>query len=380
MTLPGRMLISALFAGAVGACATQGLDSSAADGAQRTAPPLLATAASARPSEPLKVRSGAPQRYTVVPGDTLWDIAGRFLDQPWRWPEIWHVNPQIANPHRIYPGNVIELYYEGSQPRLRVATTRSGTRVGGTIKLSPQIREEALHEAVPTIQRDLISPFLRQAVVLDSNDWQQAPYLLAGPDPRVTFGARDVVYVRGIEPPAARFWHVYRPAGEYRHPETGESLGFYGLDVGEAELEADGDPATLRLLSTRREALAGDRLLPTARDTDDSVFYFTPKPVAPGVHGYILDVFDGISLIGQYHSVVLSIGKRDGVEVGSVLGGYQAGRVVRDERAPGGGDDVTLPDQKAGILMVYKTFDRVSYALVMSATRDMHVRDRVGAP
>ncbi|TCO81457.1 LysM domain-containing protein [Plasticicumulans lactativorans] len=349
--------------------------------------------AAAAADQPVALRPGHPTQYTVVPGDTLWGIAGRFLAQPWRWPEIWRQNPQIRNPHRIYPGDVIEVFYERGQPRLRVA---AGQR--GVVRLTPQIRAESL-EALPTVPRDVIQPFLRSAPVLATNTWDDVPYLIASQDGRVTLGAGDRVYARNLDG-GQRVYRVFRPSGRYVDPDTGEVLGYYAIDVADAELVRPGDPATLLLTHSRREAYPGDRLLATS--DDDDLYRFTPHPVAAGFSGRIIGVMDSVSRIGQYATVVLNVGSCQGLAPGHVLGAYQRGALMHDRFAkvapqsvafvPTGGDAmvadplpaalpmVRLPDEEAAVVMVYRVFDRVSYALVMSATRPLSVGDTVGAP
>ena len=368
MIFPGRMLPIVLVAGALAAaCAQPPAPPAGNVPGARGEPPLQAPLHAA----PVKLRADAPKLYTVKPGDTLWDIAGRYLDQPWRWPEIWRANPQVRNPHLIYPGNVLELYYdEAGRPSVRVQPGR-----GGTVRLSPQIRVEALNDAVPTVPRDAIAGFLHQAVVTEGNDWNAMPYLLAGPDEHFTFMPGDIAYARGLDT-TRRVWRIVRPSGEYVDPVTGASLGFYAVDVGDAELLEAGDPATLRVLATRRESRPGDRLV--AAEPEETRFYFTPKPVPAGTEGRIVATFDGLGRIGQFQTAVLNLGTQDGLEVGHTLSASIGGRTIADPYR--NGVAVQLPDLPSAVLMVYRVFDRVSYALVMRGQRPVRVGDRVGPP
>lgn len=314
------------------------------------------------------LRPDHPQTYTVVPGDTLWAIAGRFLEDPWLWPQIWRQNPAIRNPHLIYPGNVIELYYEQGQPRLRLAGGPS------LIKLSPTVRFENLNQAIPAIPRNLIQPFLQRSMVSGQAEWSQAPYIIGAADPRLAFAAQDRIYVRGNNFDQ-RHYRVFRLGKEYRDPTTGESLGFDAIYVGAAVLERDGDPATVLITSSTRQALAGDRLFPA--DDDIEVYQFMPHAPPPVTQGQIIAAMDGVSLVGQHQTVVLNLGTRDGMKPGQVLGIFQAGRKIHDSQDE---STVNLPPERTGLLMVYKVYDRVSYGLVTEATRNIRVLDRVGEP
>lgn len=309
-----------------------------------------------------------PDRYVVKRGDTLWDIAERFLRDPWLWPEVWHINPQIENPHLIYPGDVISLVYVDGKPRLVLQRGRP------TVKLSPQARPQPLDEAIPTIPLDVIGPFLSRPRVLEEPAYERAPYIVSSADEHLIAGAGDRVYVRGLSRGPGRYT-VLRRGELYRDPDTGEVLGLEAVHVADARLQRPGDPAVLVLVSSSREAIVGDRVLPVeeGRYTDR----FLPRAPKHRVDGRIISVLDGVSRIGQYQVVVLNRGRREGVEPGHVLAVYQTGEVIED---PVRGGKVKLPDERAGIVMVFRTFDKVSYALVMRATRSIRVLDRVRNP
>ncbi len=333
--------------------------------------PVPAAAKSATADSDIAVNPAHPDDYTVVKGDTLWDISARFLSKPWYWPEVWYANPQIKNPHLIYPGDVISLVYVNGRPQLRL-------RRGGTDKLSPQIRSEPLDTAIPTIPIDAIQQFLNHSRVVSQQELDAAPYLVESADEHLITGAGDRIYVRRITAPTPLHYGVYQQGKPYRDPDTGEALGVEALYVGDATLQRFGDPSTLLLAHSTREAVIGDRLLPM--DENEVQRNFMPHAPATAVKGRIISVVDGVTQIGQHQVVVLNRGTRDGMEVGHVLAIFQAGSTVADKVSGKRGDTVTLPDERAGILMVFRTFDRVSYALVMSATRPIHVLDKVSNP
>jgi hypothetical protein len=315
-----------------------------------------------------------PTRYTVVRGDTLWDIAGRFLREPWLWPEVWHVNPQIKNPHLIYPGDVISLTYADGRPLLSLS------RGSHNVRLSPSVRSTPLDGAIPSIPIDAIHQFLSRPYVVGKQDLDAAPYIVAHGNEHLIGGAGNRIYVRGIgmdAPPGQRF-DILRLGDAYKDAESGEVLGYEGLYIGDARLETAGDPATLELVSTAQETLKGDRLIPVAKDTPLTTF-FPSAPDRP-VHGSIIAVLGGVTQIGQYQVVVLDRGEQDGLEKGTVLAIDERGETIKDAITPNPWDKIKLPDELAGHLMVFRTFPRVSFALVMDATRAIHVRDHVRNP
>ncbi len=337
--------------------------------------PLVATPATEpaphrRPVEEVvaAVRPDHPERYVVQPGDTLWDISARFLRDPWYWPEIWSVNPQVRNPHLIYPGDILSLVYIDGRPTIQVQR-------GGDIRLSPQIRVEDLDRAVPTIPIDAIRQFLGRHRVVGAGELELAPYILSSTEQRLIAGSGDTIFVRGIEEPT-RAWQIVRSGKVYRNPDDPKDiLGYEALDVGDARLEAAGDPATLQITRSTREVLVGDRLMPEADDR--FMENFIPRGPEQPVSGRILAVIDGVNQIGQHQIIALGVGADAGLEPGHVLAVWQDGGMVRD---PINREQVKLPDQRAGVVMVFRVFDRMSYALVMNATRAMHVRDVVTNP
>ena len=317
----------------------------------------------------IELNPSHPDRYVVVKGDTLWDISARFLKTPWRWPDIWQANEQIANPHLIYPGDVIELSFVDGQPRL--------TLNRGNGKMSPSIRKSSLAEAIPVIPIDAISAFLAKPRVMTQEEYDAAPYIVAFSDEHILGSAGIKAYVRTLEEGSSGGYSVVRQGEEYKDATTGESLGFESFFIADSTVEVTGDPGTVMLSKSTREAGKGDRLLPTEEGVVVQNFY--PHAPASDLKGHIIGVVDGVSQIGQYNVVVVDIGLKDGVEVGHVFMVSHAGETVRDVIA-GGDSEVTLPNEEAGTLMIFRTFDRVSYGLVMEAKRVMHRLDVIQAP
>jgi len=321
-------------------------------------------------AETVALNDNHPERYTVVKGDTLWDISGMFLRDPWRWPDIWYVNPQIANPHLIYPGDVLELTYVNGQPRL--------TLQRGPARLSPQVRSTPLDDAIPTVPIDAIKAFLTRPYVLEQGQLDSAPYIVAFADEHIIGGAGQRVYVRSINDSTNTKFEIVRQGDEYKDSETGEVLGHEALYIGNSLLQRTGDPATLLLTGTQIEAREGDRLLPVSDDV--ALRNFHPKAPDQPVNGAIISVLNGVTQIGQFNVVVIDRGTKDGLNVGDVLNINHRGETIKDKVSPDPRDRVKLPDEKAGILMVFRTFERVSFGVVMYATRAIHVTDKVTNP
>ncbi|KAF1050874.1 MAG: hypothetical protein GAK43_02645 [Stenotrophomonas maltophilia] len=333
---------------------------------------LLATGGVAQAA--VQLRDGHPDRYTVVKGDTLWDISGKFLAKPWKWPEIWQVNPQIRNPHLIYPGDQLSLVYIDGQPRIVLNRGESH----GTIKLSPKVRSTPTAEAVPTIPLEKINAFLLSNRIVDSTDaFDNAPYVVAGEAERVVSGAGDRAYARGDSLHEETSYGIFRQGKVYTDPDTDEVLGVDAMDVGTSTVTAkEGDVATLALSRSTQEVRPGDRLFPTEERAVNSVFL--PSEPSRPIKGSIIDVPRGVTQIGKYDVVTLDKGVRDGLVEGNVLAIYKLGETVRDRVT---GDPVKLPDERAGLVMVFRsTYDRLSYGLVLTATRSLEVQDKIRNP
>lgn len=360
------------------------------------------------------IQPNAPTEYTVVKGDTLWGIAGKFLKEPWKWPQIWEMNKdQIKDPHWIYPGDVIRLDTSGGEPRLSLASGGAGAAQANVVKLEPRARAEPLRVAVPSIPGSVIGPFLTQPLVVEREGLDQVPSILAIEEGRVVVGAGDTAYADRIIPADGVNWQIFRPAAPLHDPETGEILGYEAKYVGEARVRRYGDPTTLEVTKARMEVNRGDRLLP-ARET--SFPSYMPHAPDKQLRGSIMSVEGGVGELGQYQVITINRGARDGVQVGHVLATYRRGvlvdRVDRDgwtpprwfrdwdvkpnpvvpdpptpPQPPGEARRVVhttgalrLPDERNGLIFVFRVFDKLSYAMVMRATRPIYVGDVVQTP
>ena len=308
-----------------------------------------------------ELRSDHPDEYIVQRGDTLWDISGRFLTDPWLWPEIWHVNEQIADPHLIYPGDLLRLVYVDGQPRIFLDR--------GVVRLGPEIRSISHHQAINSISLDEISSFFSRTRVVTQDELDDAPYMVAGPEARILVSAGDRIYGRGTFQDNVRAYQVYRPGEKYVDPETKDVLGVRAEAKGLARYQStSGEIATLGLEESYKEISIGDVFLPLAQETLDPEIF----PVIPDfdVEGSIISVEGGVQNAGQFDVVAINRGSDHGLDVGHLLGILQKGELVRDRIA---GDKVTLPDEQAGLLMIFKTHERMSFGLILESIRPLAV-------
>lgn len=332
----------------------------------------------------------APSSYVVQKGDTLWDISARYLTQPWYWPEIWYVNPEIKNPHLIYPGDTLRLVFSADgRPSIRVER-------GNTVVLSPQMRTQGIDQSIPAIPYEIVAAFMSKPTVIAKEDADKLPYVVANKEAKVIGGAGDVIYGRGVEgAPGARYAIVHL-GDRLKDPDGGDFLGYQGIYTGLARVDrAAAQPkgkgeagiAKLTIAESTRETLQGDRLV---GENVDIPLDFVPHAPSQPVNGQVMSVFDGVTTIGQYQVVILNRGKKHGLEAGHVLQVWQGGEKVKD---PGPSNDdwtksmmkpfagkVQLPSEKAGTVMVFRAYDRLSYALVLSAETVMHVGDQIRNP
>jgi len=331
----------------------------------------------------------APESHTVQRGDTLWAISKLFLNSPWRWPQLWGMNlSQIRNPHLIYPGQVLVLVKEGGRARLQLAQDAAPVP-GNTVKLSPHIRAELLpNGAIAAIPLHLIGPFLNEAVVFDNDALERAPRIVATQENRVIVSRGETAYVRG-DLGGARDFRLFRQPKPLLDPETREVLGYEATYVGTAAFVRDGGllpaangkdaavvPATFTITSTRLEAGVGDRLAPVP---PSELAAYAPHPPAGGVEGRVVSVYGEAVMAGQNQIVALNRGARDGMERGHVLALWRAGRTAVD-RTDGQRTVLRLPDERHGLLFVFRVFDRVSYALIISVQEPVGVGDRFTQP
>lgn len=352
----------------------------AAIAAGNAAPPGSAVPATSVDSS--AVNPNAPSHYTVKRGDTLWGIASMYLKDPWLWPQVWVVNPQVVNPHLIYPGDQLLLAYDANgRPQISLEQ-------GGALRMDPRLRTEGLGDALPTIPYSAISAFLGRPTVVSQDQIRHSPYIVAFRDMHQVAGDDNTAYVRDLPAAPSATYAVIHVAGPLRDPDDNEVVGYEAIYTATAMVAHGGDPAKTILTDPARETLRGDRLV--SGDLAQTPVNFTPRAPMTQVKGRILDVVNGTDLIGQYAVVVINRGKRHGLEPGCVLAVDEAGDEVADVYKDTGtiGDTsaktfaqkVTLPSERVGTILVFKVYDRVSYGLVVTATDTIHVLDVVRNP
>lgn len=331
------------------------------------------------------LKPGHPDTYVVQSGDTLWDISASFLNDPWLWPEIWHVNPQVGNPHLIYPGDVLSLVYIDGCPRL-------------VNKLSPHARLVSEGDAIDAIPLSEIQPFLVGAQIVSEDEYNKAPYILGNSDGKRLFGEDDTVYVKGVSDNSVINYSAFRKGKAFVDPVTEEFLGWEAIHLAETKIQSWETLSPFKITESKQEVRAGDRVLPSYQQNTKPYFY----PDAPDheVSGLILSAYgDRVQYIGRYDVVVINLGERDGIEQGHVLTISRPGSVVKDQIATDAqkkegnffsdfkdaivGEDVVtvkLPDEDVGHLMVFRTFEKVSLALVMKSSKNIKINDIVRTP
>ena len=380
-------------------------------------------------ADTLTLQDNAPDKYVVVKGDTLWDISGKFLKDPWRWPQIWNMNrEEIKNPHWIYPGDLVVLDRSGKEPRLSLV--KGDDKGMNTVKLSPGGRATDIgDEAIQPIPSRVIYPFLARPRVVAAGALADAPFLLGSNVERVVLGTGDDAFATGGQPGVTR-WNVLRPGKALKDPANGEVLGYEVDYLGDARTLVEGAPQKIRITQSAREILPKDKLLPA---DDSAAFEFIPHAPEKAVQGRIISAYGGFSDSGAYQTVVIDRGSQDGLESGNVLAIYREGLAVTltseeksnvafvgdaSKAASGGsawlysdvrclkengkvtydqvtevshtfrqtclgatGDDVVkLPDARSGLLMVYRVYDRISYGLIMQSNGPVYLLDSVRNP
>jgi LysM repeat protein len=335
------------------------------------------------PSRGIPLAENAPDSYVVKHGDTLWGIAKVFLRDPWYWPEIWQVNPQVHNPHLIYPGDTLRLVYIDGQPQI---VLQRGLERGDGIRVEPRVRSEPIDSAITTIPYATVAAFMSKPTVLDREQIKAAPYVLATRDLHVVMSEGDTVYARGFTSPAelGSHYNVVRVGDALIDPDDKRVLGYDGIFTGSGHVTRQGDPTTLIMTESARESRAGDKLIPGGVDVP---LDFIPSAPRVKTNGRIISVSYGVTIIGQYEVVVVNRGARDGLAPGNVLGVFDTGPVVVDTDKKGffnldtlGAKRVQLPSERTGTFMVFKTFDNISYGLIMEATNLIQVGDKVQNP
>lgn len=312
--------------------------------------------------------------YTVKKGDTLWDIAEYFLRDPWLWPELWNANPQVANPHLIYPGEILYLVWVDGRPRLQ----REPPAKQNLVRLSPRVRTTPLEAAIPTIPVEAIRAFLRGPRVIDKDDYEALPHIVAFGDRRLLGSSEADAYIKGSEEATGYAYRVVRRGQEYKDPDSGKLLGYEAIPIAQADMREFGDVSHAVLSESLREARKLDRLMPLSYLDFHTDFY--PRAPEQDIEGEIIAVYDGVTQIGQYQIVTINRGSRHGVETGHVLRVRQRGEKVKDPKSWAFAPRVQLPHVDAGEMMIFLTYEDLSYGLIMRATRAIHVADKVRNP
>ena len=374
------------------------------------------TAASAQHVTQADLQADAPNDYTVVKGDTLWGISGRFLKDPWKWPQIWQMNrEQIEDPHWIYPGDVIHLDRSGAYPQLSLQAGGPGAAAANIVRLEPRVRVEPLRSAIPSIPGTVIGPFLTQPLVVEDDALENAPRIVATQEGRVAVSAGETAYADRIGADAGVGWQVFEPGVALHDPDTNEILGYEAKYLGDARVRRFGNPTTLTIVKSVQEITPGDRLVPARETTFPN---YVPHAPTRQISGTIMSVEGGVAEIGQFQVITINRGSRDGLEVGNVLASYHRGAVIdaNNGHDTGGiaesgwmkdvkitpvyivpeptvedpahakagatlrGGTIKLPDERNGLIFVFRVFHKMSYAMVMSATRPIYVGDAVRTP
>jgi hypothetical protein len=317
------------------------------------------------------VAPNAPERYIVQPGDTLWDISGKFLTDPWYWPEIWHVNPQVANPHLIYPGDELALTWVDGRPQVTLAS-------GGATRLSPRVRANPLSEAINAVPYERIAAFMQRPKLLEAEQIRNAPYVVAARDDRLISAVGNDIYVRRLgDGVVGNRYSIYHVGDELRDPDDGDVLGFQGQFTGEADVSRLGDPATLRVIDSARETLEGDILLQAEQEARMD---FIPRPPNAQVDGRIMSVIDERTVVADYDVVIINRGSKHGLEPGHVLEVWEAGEAILDSTQHPKSRRVQLPDERNGVALIFKAYDRMSYGLMWQSDREVRIGDAVRSP
>jgi len=353
-------------------------------------------------ADTLTIRDDAPDHYVVVKGDTLWDISAKFFKDPWRWPQIWGLNKDaIKNPHWIYPGDVVRLDHatrtlkvEGGPAKpgpeggpvvvLPPPGSPSGPAKGETevetvtdkgIKLNPRVRAvPGEHDAIPSIPMADIAPFLKEALIIEKDELADAPIIVSGFE-RTLLSNNDVAYVKGLPTDKGLVWQIYRPGNPLKDPLTKKILGYEATFLGNARVEKFGDVSTMRIFGATEEIYPGDRLVQAATELSEN---FIPRAPDSEISARVMNIVNGITMAGEKAVVIINQGRRDGVQNGHVLALYRKGETIKGR--PFNSRDIDLPNMRYGLLFVFRTFENVSYALVMQATLPVEMLDVAQTP
>jgi len=359
-----------------------------------TAVPARADVSGTSMSVPLA--PDAPSQYVVKKGDTLWDISAVFLRDPWYWPEIWYVNPEIRNPHLIYPGDVLNLVYVDGKPRVTLSQA-------GAVRLSPQMRSEPLSGAIRAIPYDLLMQFAGRPGLLDKDQVKKAPYVVGMRDRHIVGSDQNEIYGRGLDnPQPGSRYNIVNVGEELRDPDDGDLLGYMGNFAGVGvvlantgavvpgeksifKMKREEDFAHLRIVEAGREVLQGDKLLPATIDIGDDIVISAPSNEE--LLGQVIAVVDGVYVAARYQVVAINRGSEHGLEPGNALGVFYRGEQVHDRYSrqnwaayTANYDKVRLPDERSASVLVFKVYERMSYAYVVESTQAIRIGDFVAHP
>ena len=339
---------------------------------------LLCCAAMNAAAQDVQLQEGYPERHVVVKGDTLWDISAKFLKDPWLWPQVWKMNrDQIKNPHLIYPGDVVVLDLSGGDPQLRLLRE--------TVTLEPSIREESIEkEAIATIAPNVIEPFLSKPLIIENDELDNAVSIVGAQENRVILSPGVRIYVDDVSEEQGRFWHVYRAGKVFIDPVTKEKLGTEAIYLGDATITRYGAPATAEISQAKLEIFKGDKLIAAPDDLSKS---FVPRAPDTEVNGQILSLYGTVNEGGRNSIITINLGSNQGIETGHVLAIYRKGDMIKNpkygkKQADGSEEPakLQLPNERVGLMMVFRTFDRISYGLVMQASEAINALDIVQTP
>ncbi len=366
-------------------------------------------------AEEVELKKNHPEQHVVVKGDTLWGISAKFLKDPWLWPKVWKLNrSQIKNPHLIYPGDVVVLDLSSGKPELKLLRE--------TITLQPGAVEEPLQKsAVSTVPLNVIAPFLSRPLIIEKDQLANSPRIIAGQDNRVVLSPGTKMYINKIEEEDGLDWYVYRPGENLADPDTKEILGVEATYLGDAKISKYGEPASAKITKAKEEIFIKDRLVPAG---DEAITNFVPHAPETDIRGRIIKIYGGLAEAGPESIVALNRGSSDGLEIGHVLAINRYGQLIKDpefdknaeqarksndkpklkelnfevskdadgkpiikfEKKPDDNSGVVapgmikLPDERVGLLMVFRVFDRISYALIMQASEPVNTKDSVQTP
>jgi hypothetical protein len=334
---------------------------------------LAVTAVCASAAEPLKLVDNPPDRHIVVKGDTLWGISGKFLKQPWRWPEIWQMNKeQIKNPHWIYPGDIILLDMSSGSPRLKMAK-----RVGGqNVRNQPTVHSTPVQQVIPSIPPNVIEPFISQPLIVEASDTNTGVRIVAAQEDRMLLGSGDSFYASGIPDASIEKWHVFRKGKPLKDPETGEIIAYEAYFLGNARLVKPGEPATLRVTLAKEEMARGDQLIPAP---PPEIISYAPHRPDQEVSARVMSIYGGVQEGGTTSVVSLTRGKKDGLEIGHVVALFRK-RISVNVDDDGIRSSTPVPEERYGLAFVFRVFDRVAYALVVDSSKSVIVGDSARNP